>query len=354
MMNTVITYKDLLNKCLGICNILQPILKIIYSKKELVQTKADNSHVTLADILVQTFLRLALEPFVEKFIGEESIHYDFLSHSTTNCKIPLVVTDPGLKNLITTTYINFMNPIFKTDLQKIKLKGLTAFIDPIDGTSEFTKQKGHESTICIGFAKEGRPCAGIIYRVIPLQDSPEYALGSKIESLYIDTLKKHTEAEANNRFLTSNGEISPFLKALIDTGYKRVCSGGCGNKTLLLLENKGDIYIQDRGLSRWDTCAAQAILEAAGGSLYKLSTYLEYDRNESYTYTESEVNSDPNPAAYFSKMNSDRAVNTLVGVNNNLLKPYSNVCGLFACLRVIPNIRSNIDSVNAQVKPTYN
>ena len=36
---------------------------------------------------------------------------------------------------------------------------------------------------------------------------------------------------------------------------------------LMLLENKGGVYIQDRGLSRWDTCAAQAVIEAYGGSL---------------------------------------------------------------------------------------
>jgi hypothetical protein len=34
------------------------------------------------------------------------------------------------------------------------------------------------------------------------------------------------------------------------------------------------LYIQDRGVSRWDTCAAEGVLEAHGGRLTKLTAYL--------------------------------------------------------------------------------
>jgi hypothetical protein len=55
---------------------------------------------------------------------------------------------------------------------------------------------------------------------------------------------------------------SPFIESLITTlNCERVKSGGAGNKVLMLLEGKGLCYIQDRGVSRWDTCAAQAVLE---------------------------------------------------------------------------------------------
>jgi len=347
------TYKELLNKCLSICNTLQPILKIIYNNKDkaLFKTKADSSAVTLADILVQTFLRLALEPYIERFIGEETTHYNFITHST-KCPTPIEVTDNELKNLITTTYTTLIIPVLKLNHEKIT--GLTAFVDPIDGTSEFTKAKGHESTICIGFAKGGHPVAGLIYRVIPIQSNPEYALGSKPESLYLDTLLKDT-SNKTNRILTSNGIISPFLTKLIDTGYTRVCSGGAGNKTLLLLENRGDLYIQDRGLSRWDTCAAQAILEAVDGTLSKLTAYIDKGIHESYSYVESAQNTDPNPDAQFSRMNTDTGtVNTYVCANNNQLKPYSNVCGLVAKIRNIPNIETTIRALISVVKPAFN
>jgi 3'-phosphoadenosine 5'-phosphosulfate (PAPS) 3'-phosphatase len=39
-----------------------------------------------------------------------------------------------------------------------------------------------------------------------------------------------------------------------------VPSGGAGNKMMMLLEGKGCVYIQDRGVSRWDTCGAQVFI----------------------------------------------------------------------------------------------
>ena len=89
----------------------------------------------------------------------------------------------------------------------------------------------------------------------------------------------------------------------------------------------GDIYIQDRGLSRWDTCAAQAILEAQGGVLCKLDKFIEDGVISSYQYSVSEINTDPNPLACFS---SNNLLCGSIGVQCDLVKPYSNLCGLLA------------------------
>ena len=80
--------------------------------------------------------------------------------------------------------------------------------------------------------------------------------------------------------LTTNSPISPFVGSLVeDLGAVRVRSGGAGNKMMMLLERSiyggcddGDgggpmLYIQDRGVSRLDTCAAEGVLEAHGGRL---------------------------------------------------------------------------------------
>jgi hypothetical protein len=63
---------------------------------------------------------------------------------------------------------------------------------------------------------------------------------------------------------------------------------------LMLLEKKGGAYIQDRGVSRWDTCAAQACIDAYGGQLSKLSSFMD-GRKESYTYLKTESNTDFTP-----------------------------------------------------------
>ena len=83
------------------------------------------------------------------------------------------------------------------------------------------------------------------------------------------TKQQPPRGEGRGAFLTTNGRISPFLVACVDElHYHRVPTGGAGNKVLRLLEadeaaeadtrRPPSVYIQDRGVSRWDTCAAQA------------------------------------------------------------------------------------------------
>ena len=45
-------------------------------------------------------------------------------------------------------------------------------------------------------------------------------------------------------------------------------SGGAGNKLMMLLEGKGAVYIQDRGVSRWDTCGPQAVISVETVRVY--------------------------------------------------------------------------------------
>ena len=53
---------------------------------------------------------------------------------------------------------------------------------------------------------------------------------------------------------------------------------------LMLLEDKGAAYIQDRGVSRWDTCATEAVIDAHGGLLCKLPTIVSASEAEQYAY----------------------------------------------------------------------
>eukprot|EP00957_Ditylum_brightwellii_P166896 12702926-Ditylum_brightwellii.AAC.1 len=141
-------------------------------------------------------------------------------------------------------------------------KTLTVFVDPIDGTKEFVIGKGDQCSVCVGFAdSDGRAVAGVVYR--PLTEPPTWAAGAKSEG-YFDSVLNDAETKPQKGLLTSNGSISPFLVALMEElGMDRVPSGGAGNKMLMLLEGRGTAYIQDRGVSRWDTCGAQACIEAS-------------------------------------------------------------------------------------------
>lgn len=60
--------------------------------------------------------------------------------------------------------------------------------------------------------------------------------------------------------------VDQTVKALNPAHLLR--GGGCGNKILMVLEGKVDAYVfPSNGTKKWDTCAGEAIVEAAGGML---------------------------------------------------------------------------------------
>ena len=389
----------LLPICLEACKILQPLINTIHESmnQDSFQIKSDNSTITFADIIVQSLLKKLLKHFTIDFIGEESIEYDFKNHCTVGKN--KIKSDIILHECINETrdaIIKLCNiNIPNSDL--IKELNLIAIIDPLDGTSEFIKKGGKQSTICIGFAKcyENKylPEAGLIFR--PICDRTEYAMGCKSENFKFDTLIKHDYC--NNLFLTSYS-ISIFINKLLEKNYIRTPACGVGNKILMLLE-KGSIYLQDRGVSRWDTCASQAILEAYGGVLCKLTDYieaidnvniLEIMKSSSYNYAVSNINLDANRIARFSSMNSvdditiEKNVQHYDKINmdeqhvvidiiknnidkqhfingmNEYIKPYSNLCGLIALTANFLNdkesmilLQKNIKQVITKYKPKY-
>ena len=172
--------------------------------------------------------------------------------------------------------------------------------------------------------------AGLVYRPIP--EPPTWAAGCKSEGESFGNLDLQVPPNSKG-FLTTNGSISPFLASLIkELDFERVKSGGAGNKMMMVLEGKGQCYIQDRGVSRWDTCAAQAVLEAQGGVLAKLSPFVENMKLESYTYRKSTTNLDFVPGqANLTPYNSPLGKNAKGPADDiSKVKPYSNLCGLIA------------------------
>lgn len=121
-----------------------------------------------------------------------------------------------------------------------------------------------------------------------------------------------------------------------ELNFVRVPAGGAGNKMLMLLEGKGGCYIQDRGVSRWDTCGAQAVIEAYGGQLGKLSSFIDTGAIESYTYLKSSQNLDFVPGLAnltpYNVIDKSLVKKGEVSVADSVekVKAYSNLCGLIA------------------------
>ncbi|KAF7233978.1 hypothetical protein EG68_12012 [Paragonimus skrjabini miyazakii] len=182
--------------------------------------------------------------------------------------------------------------------KSISLSDLTVWVDPLDGTKEYTEGFIEHVTVLIGIAVSGKPVAGVIaqpfYRghlITSDGSSPPPSPSQTItrivwamDGLGVFGVKpnppaspvpypinpKLTAGAAPHVIVVTRSHPTSSLSAVIDacapTEVLRV--GGCGYKVLLLLEGRAHVYLfPSMGTKRWDTCAPEAILNVAGGRL---------------------------------------------------------------------------------------
>jgi 3'-phosphoadenosine 5'-phosphosulfate (PAPS) 3'-phosphatase len=266
------------------CDILSPVIYSLYGSinSETAKLKSDNSAFTIADGLVQHLFKDHLFGGGSKFlniVGEED--ESKINILTRPFMVDDLIVPEEFCSVIESTRMSFQEMAKDIDTQAYK--GLTIFIDPIDGTREFSTGLGEQCSICIGFADStGHPVAGVVYRKSKLSSSSFYRYTYVYAYIVLLILYLHLKLNTNNNksgpltvpttyaagaahegyteqslnmlspanprgLLTSNGSVSPFLVALMkELGYERVPSGGAGNKMLMLLEGRGSAYIQDR------------------------------------------------------------------------------------------------------------
>ena len=331
LMSNQTSKAELLRVSKEACDELAVFVRELYSalSGDAAKLKEDKSVFTIADGIVQETLKSCLfagNKF-EAIVGEED-------SSNINLKVKpytvddLVVADkfvPAVDRVV-----ERLTSLGQT-IDHEAYRSLTIFIDPIDGTREFYTKLGEQCSICIGFAEEGLPVAGLVYRPIP--NPATWAAGCKAENHTSGNLEFQEPPHANG-LLTTNGSISKFTEVLMDElKCERVRSGGAGNKMMMVLEGKGTYYIQDRGVSRWDTCAAQAIIEAHGGALVKLAPFVEAKELQSYTYRKTEENLDfvpgmSNLTPYNARVKGFEKGTKAESIDQ--VQPYSNLNGLFA------------------------
>jgi 3'(2'), 5'-bisphosphate nucleotidase len=149
-------------------------------------------------------------------------------------------------------------------------------VDPLDGTKEFIKRNG-EFTVNIALIDQGVPVLGVVF--VPVQDLLYYGvqgdgawkvaaglapvristahIGSGQRSLRVVASRNH-RGEQLDAWLARVAAIYPELDFV---------SMGSSLKICLVAEGSADIYPRLAPTSEWDTAAAQAVLEAAGGAL---------------------------------------------------------------------------------------
>ncbi|WP_457622333.1 3'(2'),5'-bisphosphate nucleotidase CysQ [Persephonella sp.] len=151
-------------------------------------------------------------------------------------------------------------------------------VDPLDGTKEFIKRNG-EFTVNIALIHKNRPVLGVVYA--PAIDTLYYGgkdIGAyKInnnETVDLNSIKPSEEVPKRITVVASkshlNEETKEFIK-MLENFYENVETTSIGSslKICLLAEKKADIYPRIAPTMEWDTAAAHAVLNAAGGRIIR-------------------------------------------------------------------------------------
>jgi 3'-phosphoadenosine 5'-phosphosulfate (PAPS) 3'-phosphatase len=237
--------KALLKICRESCEVISPIVFSVYSSMnaDLKSLKKDNSAFTIADGLVQYLLVSELfKHHFNNIIDEEDESIVTFDDDSGNVTVDALIVPTSIAKLVGS--IKSKLTLLSHDINKDIYKNVTVFVDPIDGTKEFVNRRGEQCSICIGFSNSttGNLLGGIVYRPI----TGEWAAGA-VDEGYVDgnQIINERSTEEPPIFLTSSTSTSPYILELIKKldGIKYAV-GGAGNKILLLLENKGTVYIR--------------------------------------------------------------------------------------------------------------
>lgn len=156
----------------------------------------------------------------------------------------------------------------------VKEEELVVWVDPLDGTKEYTEGLLDNVTVLIGIAYGGKAIAGVInqpfynYQLGPGANLGRTMWGMPGLGAFGFQLK---EVPGDKRIITttrshSNKVVTDCVDAMEPHEVLRV--GGAGNKIIHLVEGRASAYVfASPGCKKWDTCAPEAILQAVGGKL---------------------------------------------------------------------------------------
>jgi 3'(2'), 5'-bisphosphate nucleotidase len=158
-------------------------------------------------------------------------------------------------------------------------------VDPLDGTREFIKRNG-EFTVNIALIEDGVPVLGVVHA--PVIETDYFAargsgawkqVGTDApRAIHVCPLPADRVRVAGSRS-HANERLAGFLDRL---GPHELRPMGSSLKSCLVAEGEADLYPRLGPTSEWDTAAAQAVVEAAGGHVTDTAMRpLRYNQEES-------------------------------------------------------------------------
>jgi len=222
-----------------------------------------------------SIVRKAGERIIEIYNDPEfSKIVDFKSDNS-----PLTLADEAshrvIKQELTENYpdLSILSEEDEMEIEYVTRKEWDAYwlVDPLDGTKEFINRNG-EFTVNIALIRGTRSELGMIY--VPVQDTFYYG------DLERGAFKKEGSNDARKIFVNnkknyliavrSKSHASEEENEVLERyGVADYISVGSSLKFCMVAEGKADIYYRHGPTMEWDTAAGQAIVEAAGGKVYK-------------------------------------------------------------------------------------
>ncbi len=157
-------------------------------------------------------------------------------------------------------------------------------VDPLDGTKEFIKRNG-EFTVNIALIRKGNCELGVLYA--PVIDEMYY--GDKGKGAFLEsngekralTVPEASSSDSGLRIVASRSHINEETQTYISQ-FKdpEITSKGSSLKFMLIAKGDADIYPRIAPTMEWDTGAAQAILEEAGGRVIRYDDRLKLEYNK--------------------------------------------------------------------------
>ncbi len=152
--------------------------------------------------------------------------------------------------------------------------GIYWCVDPLDGTKEYLGRTG-EFTVCIGGVIGSYPAFGVLHAPVlgvtvgAVAGGPAFRFDADGTRAAISVRSSPATGKTAliSRSHRDGTESDRFLKAENATD-RRVM--GSAVKFGLIAMGEADVYARFGPTSEWDSCAGQAVLEAAGGSVRDL------------------------------------------------------------------------------------
>ena len=157
-------------------------------------------------------------------------------------------------------------------------------IDPLDGTKEFVNRNG-EFTVNIALIDAGRPVFGVVH--VPVQGKTyvgceDHGAEVRVGDNAPQPIGVSSKSASPVRVVGSRSHRGVSLDAFIDRlGDCELVPMGSSLKFCVVAEGNADVYPRLGPTSEWDTAAAQAVVEQAGGSVLTLNgKSMKYNQKE--------------------------------------------------------------------------